>query len=1045
MPSKANEFAQSFTLDLGMDNTAHPSAVQPFGPAGALVSSTNTRLSKTRGVPRKSPQAAVMTDPVAHTGSTAAGGVIPCGHMASSLVVRNRRYGGQRIAGTELMALATPFPLQGPVAATGPRNYWPADVTRAGVVPNPGQYTAPATCAHNGFLWFASIRQNPNNGQLGVYVTVLGQNGECAALPREVVNLTSGAIATPPWVGLTAHGANGVRLWYRSGTSTSTRLATLTIVNGVVTAPSNVQVYLPTAAGTGTYDVAAHDDTTAYLVTLGAALATDVALHKVNVATNTVTNTTLIAAGAAITSKLAVKSAVMSGGARVAVCIALAAGSCSEYLYQDAGTPALLHSFTGVLTGGEPLVGFYRLGTVEFVVYGVADSVCTVTTSAFTGTAGTIFQFRTADTFGTPSVDITLPWTRAISRLMTYSPASGELYPMFCVQTCWDGDNGDRPTNHGWLSDPDVRVLRIDSSQAVSCVGRFGVDTTAVYPPDPAGGVLNVLYNSQAACIAGDKFAFVYLERQVDFDLPTTTSTVRYVEMDFAPRQPRFAVGADGVAIIAGAMPMEWDGVVASEICPPVRPKVAVATTGGTGAVVPAGTYLVSAVQQWIDAAGILHRSMPAETISVTATGAAWIVYVSVPPALVRDGGGYDRAETVIYVSQVGGTVLYRQYPASIGVGLYLQTFDNITLSLGDAVHPPIYSTGDPAEELMSQHPPAFADVEVVSDRAWGIEAERPGRLWHSKSKTKGIAYEWSSDLIVDLPPRAGSALSVVDLSGSVAALCTGGVWAVTGSGPDNALLSGGFNPPEQVSDTACTDRGSVIRTPAGVLFISNGRFAMIGPGGARVFEQVDASALGAVCPVLLRETHEAVWLSASGVHMVYNYQLDRWTSWGTGTVPALVCAARDPVSGYVNLVRASDGAVWQLDPRLASLTAQLSFETGDMVFGGPEDDNVVNEVVLRAQAYGSHGVAMTLTTDYGQGEGTPFTRVYSPAEVAACTVAGQYTLSVSPGSMCLRALKVAIAETGATGDGMGPLSLTVQGARNGGTLRSAVRAAGRK
>jgi len=1040
MPSKVQEFAQSFTLDLGVDNTAHRSAVQPFGPAGALVSSTNTRLSKTRGVPRKSPRAAVMTDPGSpHTGSTAAGGVIPCGHMSSSLVVRNRRYGSQRIAGTSLMPLAAPLTAQAP---GGLRQYWPADVTRAGVVPNPGQYTAPAMVSHNGFLWFASIRYD--SGSIGVFVTALGPNGELAAMPL-CVDYVSGSIAQPPWVGLTAHGANGVRLWYRDGATTTIALSTLTIVSGLVVASTPVAVYTPIAAGLATHDVTGHDDTTAYLVTLGAALATDLALTKVNVATNTVVNTTVVAAAAATTSKVAVKSAVLSVGTRIAVAHVVAAGTCTCRVFQDTGVPSTVYSQTlaGTL-GGEPLVGFYRRGVTEHLVMGVSDSTGTVTTADFAATAGTFLEFRDIAA-GVLSSSLTLPWTRAISRLMTYSPSSTELYPLFCVQTCWDSDNGDRPTTHAWLSDPDVRVLRLEPGASATCVGRFGVDTAAIYPPDPGGGTLNVLYNSQVACIAGDKFAFVYFERQVDQDLPTGSSTVRYVEMDFASRQPRFALGADGVAIIAGAIPMEWDGITFAEICAPVRPKVAVAITGGAGPVIAAGTYLVSAVQQWVDAAGVLHRSMPAEAVSVTAAGAAWIVYVSIPAALVRDGQTHDKLETLVYISQVGGTILYRQYANPTSSTAYVDTFGNIALSVGDAVHPPIYSTGDPAEELMAQQPPAFADVEVVSDRAWAIEAERPGRLWHSKPKAAGIAYEWSSDLTVDLPPRAGRALAVVDLSGSVAALCTGGVWAVTGPGPDNALLSGSFNPPEQVSDIACTDRGSVVRTPAGVLFISNGRFAMIGSGGERVFEQVDAAALGAVCPALLRETHEVVWFSSSGAHMVYNYQVDRWTSWASDTVPALACAARDPVSGYVNVVRASDGAVWQLDPRLASLTAQLAFETGDMVFGGPEDDNVVNEVVLRAQSYGSHGVTVTLTNDYGQGEGSPFTRVYSAAEVAACTVAGQYTLSVSPGSMCLRALKVAVAETGAVGDGMGPLAVTVQGARNGGTLRSAVRAAGRK
>jgi hypothetical protein len=624
------------------------------------------------------------------------------------------------------------------------------------------------------------------------------------------------------------------------------------------------------------------------------------------------------------------------------------------------------------------------------------------------------------------------------------------MYPLFCVQTCWDALNGTTPTLQGWLSDPDVRVMRIDNSApgnlGVSCVGRFGVDTAAIYTP--SDNVLDALYNSQIACIEGNKFAFAYIERQVDFDLPdgiTKISTARYVEMDFAPRQPRFTVSADGTTLIAGAMALEWDGVACAEICSPTRPKIAVAITGGTGVPPPAGNYILSAVHQWIDAAGVLHRSMPAQPARVTMAGAQWVVQVSVPTLLVRDGINHGKYETVIYVSQAGGTVLYRQYASISSSTGFVDTYNSVPHEPGDATHPPIYSTGDPAEELMSQQPPGFSDVEVVSDRAWGVEAERPGRLWYSKPKAPGIAYEWSSDFKVDLPARAGRAVAVVDLNGSPAALCERGVWVITGPGPDNAFLSGGFNPPEQVSDIACTDRGSVIRTPSGVLFISNGRFAMVGAGGQRVFEQIDASALGAVCPVLLRETHEVVWFSTSGQHMVYNHQLDRWSWWGTDTVPAVRCAARDPVSGLVNIVRLSDGAVWQLDPQLASQTAQLVFGTGDIVFGGPEDDNAVNEVVLRAQSYGTHGVTFTLTNDYGQGEGSPFVRAYTPAEVAACTVNGQYTLSVSPGSMALRALRVTIVETGAVGDGMGPLSLTVQGSRNGGTLRSAVRAAGRK
>jgi hypothetical protein len=212
MPSKTQEFAASFTLDLGVDNTAHPSAVQPLGPTGALVASVNTRLSKTRGVPRKSPRAAIMLDPATHAGSTAAGGVIPCGHVSSNLVMRHKRYGPQRIAGTELLALNAP--LGGVVGLANPGNHkpWAADVSRAGAVPFPAQHVGPAMCANGGFLWFAAIRLDGN--VLQVHLSVLGPNGELAAIPRSVASVTGGS-GTPPWVGLTSGTACG------SGTGTA--------------------------------------------------------------------------------------------------------------------------------------------------------------------------------------------------------------------------------------------------------------------------------------------------------------------------------------------------------------------------------------------------------------------------------------------------------------------------------------------------------------------------------------------------------------------------------------------------------------------------------------------------------------------------------------------------------------------------------------------------------------------------------------------------------------------------------------------------------
>jgi hypothetical protein len=102
----------------------------------------------------------------------------------------------------------------------------------------------------------------------------------------------------------------------------------------------------------------------------------------------------------------------------------------------------------------------------------------------------------------------------------------------------------------------------------------------------------------------------------------------------------------------------------------------------------------------------------------------------------------------------------------------------------------------------------------------------------------------------------------------------------------------------------------------------------------------------------------------------------------------------------------------------------------------------VVDQVLIHGIAAGPHGLSVTLTPDYGQGDA--ITRVFTPAEVVSCTVGGQYVLSVSIRAS-MRALKVSIVETGATGEGFRPTNVTIVFAKNPTSLIAAVRDPGRK
>lgn len=1035
MASKEQEFTVSFPLDLGMDNVSLPTTVQPFGEGAKIASSVNTRLTKVRGVPVKCPTSVLISDGLTRAGDDACGGVIPCGYASSSLVVRRPRYGSQRINGSTLTSLSN---------LTSNRNFWPADVTQGGPLPGSLTITQPAICLLDGATWMA--RAVNKDGSNNIECCVIGADGEITAVPTAVVTLaTTTFIETAAvWIGLTAHGANGVRLWYRDSGSNLLKIATLSTTDGRVSVSGTTTLYTSFTSGTDTYDVCAQSDTYAWAVTLGPTAGTEIAIHKVDVTSNTVTTTTVRAAmGTAASTHFAIAACSMSAADYVAVVAALVTGTSTFLLYTAAS--AAVHTVTGEMYYGEPAVGFYRSDATEYVVYGCSDTAGSITTT-FAGTARTQIQFRALTAGATLANTITLPWFRFASKMRLFQPAAGEIYPMFLGVPCWDETAQIEPTNPEYMSDPARTLYMIENNQLVTAVGRFAVNRSdeALY----CSSGLSSCHNANSLAIEDTTVVGTYLVKPASWaEMAIAGWLPWYFGCDFASRQPRYAIGPDGTALIAGALPAYWDGVAVGELCPMQEPKITAAASGGAGGGWLAGNYLLSCVEQWRDATGTLHRGASAllHTLTIAAPGDKPIIYVSVPSAVLRP----DR-QVIVYASQVGGTVLYAQRWTISSSTAYVSTYDASVLQPeADDKTPAMYSTGAAGDVLEAQQVSGWWDVAIISNRAWVVLGERRSVVAYSKPKLPGIFYEFSSDQEITLPPLARKAMAVVEISGSTAVLCQGGAWLITGPGPDATLDNdAAFNPPEQITDIACTSRESVVRTPVGVMFISGNRFAVIGGGGAQLFDEIDASGLGDVCPVLLRDTQEVVWFGENGTHVVFNYSLGRWTQWNDDDIAAVTAGAYDPIAGMV-FACSDDASIQRIDPASSSTTAQMQLRTGWMLLGGPEDDNAINDVIVRCQSNQPHGLSVTLETDFGA---SAKTATWTDTEIAACVMPGsdEYTLCMSPPSPTARVLRVTLTTIAqavgeATGDTCRPIAVTVCGVKNRAPMRSAIRAQGRK
>lgn len=1030
--AKEEEQTYTFPLDLGIDNTALAQTVQPTGPQAALVGSVNTRLSKSRGAPSKAPGSEPIEEDV--TGPCL--GIVPAGNIDSSVAFFHPPTNTKRISGSVQADLSgTQYSL------TTVTNYIPGQVTRAGQLPGGASYIAPAICydALNSRTWVASVREYTATDS-AIYISCFADDGRLLVAPYAVVVCEDDTSASAfTFVGLTYHGVVGVVLWYRDTESAATASTTikarnLSLSGLTLTVGSAHTIYTPVTLNPG--QAAVHADggpSWAYLTTRHSATATTQCLHRVSVydfSKTTVDIASFTVAGARLDVKEFLADDTHS---YVAVCCGYDAAFGASLAVYNGLTMVQTWNATGVGAGShaayEVQCGFYIKGEDSYAVFACTDTAGSI--SSVTD-GGTRIRFRSLAA-GTVISTVTLPFMRPVTKAAHLKVSSTQVFPLFAMQRCYAW--ADSVTGEGYLTDPSVEVLIPETTSTASVVGRFGVDTA--YRTYASAAV----YSSGAVC-QGSKYIMSYLE-DTDNSSLLSSYPMRYVEVDFDAGQPRYALTAEGSALIAAAMPVQWDGVELSEFSPIHRPTMHVFTSGGSASALTTGTYKFSAVQLWRDNNGIIHRSMPAAVRTISGAGLQPRIQIAQPIAF-RDGYRLEPLETIFYVSQVGGTVLYAQSSTigSLSSDLFWDLYSSVAQPTATANNPPIYTDGDASMPLMAQCPPAAKDIAIVGSRAWLIEAERPWRAWPSKLREPYTAFEFSSDLVVSFPASTGDLMAVVEQNGNPVFLSKTGAWVVPGEGPDNTLQGQPFGAPVQISDLPCTDARSVIRTPVGVMYVSSARFVQLSEQ-PRIIENIDATLLGdCITATVLRDTSEVLFIGTSLTY-VYNYALDRWSTWNSDAIPASDVACFVPTTKNILTYSDADSTLYLVDTDSVSTTAQMSWTTGDIQFGGPQDDFVVSDILIHGRREGSHGLTVALTPDYGQA--STVTKTYSAAEVLAATVNSQYTLSCTMAAISCRALKVVVTETDASGEAARPTSVTIVVARNPGTKRDAVKASGRK
>ena len=877
-----------------------------------------------------------------------------------------------------------------------------------------------------GELWHAWVRKpSTPTGYPQIEVCAYDRDGTLICRPTVVTEYTA-PVVLQEVVGLSAHGANGIRLWYlydNSGVDGpgAFRIAmrTLTITSGNVAA-LGPQVFVGEATSSY-FGVTSGGPTYAYVV--AAASDGTPRVYKVNVLTGAETHVAFGNTAGFVNAQCAVNRVVLAGGAEL---IAATCASSDNDRWACAvvnqGLALQLNDTRALSTSPTWTVAVAACGILLSPALGVRRAIFALsrdgsTTFPPTWSPGDVLSGY-PQTAGAIAYDLDAPLTPAVgvgpiyhSRLLNrgaqWQLSESEAYPILYANR-----GGLDPSGAAYL------IGAVDDERVIaSPVARFGCVRGGIAPAE-----FNPIYHAAADAVAWMDGMMVVPYRKDDIG-----SSGRVAFVSTVPEQPAVINDRDGVAIMSAALVTQWDGAEVEVFGGPLyAPEMGVYPTATALPALPAGAYGFTCIYEWLDNAGLLHRSMPCPTQSVTFSGTDGVNILVTTPSVMEVGLAASRVKVSVYMTDTNGTayMLVQQHdPPVRSSGFY----GIANVHIPDLASPIIYSRGTQNEELVPQPPPPLRDLTIIGSRAWGIDAEYPSRVVYSKLRVSGIGFEFFPAGEVIVPANAGDALAIRELRGTLVIFAERGIYQVADGGPNNQGQGGGYGPPYKLSEVGAKSRHAVLATPAGIVFADvTDRFcSLLAMGGVSPIP--GAIAPGEVTGAFLCANGEEGCFIFGSLLRVFNHGVGRWSLWDLPAVPSLYAQSaitREDAILYAPL----NGQTYTVDGDSLSTTLAMRWETDWILFGGDfQDYAVIYDLWFNAYRDSAHGIRIEVFTDYGTVPTT--SREWTDAElVALLGPKSRYSVRIEPVRQDARAFKVRVAELlpGGTFQGCRPGAVTV-------------------
>ena len=251
----------------------------------------------------------------------------------------------------------------------------------------------------------------------------------------------------------------------------------------------------------------------------------------------------------------------------------------------------------------------------------------------------------------------------------------------------------------------------------------------------------------------------------------------------------------------------------------------------------PTFGWTYTAIYEWIDDNGNLHRSQPAPYIKKPS---------GVPPALVMSimqpiftSKSIKQVIIAVYRTTDNGSVFYRVskiqpnvaptspeipdklsddniYVRCIEKGDFIEFHDNMPDAdiIGNEI---LYTTGG---ILPNIPPPSFNLMTEFGGRIFGSGLDNPDRVYYSKIQDQNTSVEFSDSLYISVPPEGGDITGLSVLDANLIIFKENSVYRIYGDGPNDTGAGGSYSEPLRISSSyGASEHKSIVSTLEGIIF----------------------------------------------------------------------------------------------------------------------------------------------------------------------------------------------------------------------------------